>query len=248
VAEWLSRGSVRWNRGTDLSPVVMRAAADFILERDARRQGARIVGDKSPNSINDGEAVRLAHQIYPDARIVYILRDGRDAVLSHRFQAFIDAVQHLRGEDLQIMAEFKMNPDSFRGPDKSLFTEKGLREYALGWVRNLETTMEQGQSLYGEAYHYLRYEDLLENPVAEMRRLWAFLGAAVDFTGAEDVVDTTLGLNRDAAWQERQAGELAAAIPKGQSGGWREFFTQRDRKIFNDTAGQTLEKWGYVLE
>ena len=244
----VSRSSVRWNRGADLSPVVMRAAADFILERDARRQGARIVGDKSPNSINDGEAVRLAHPIYPDASIVYILRDGRDAVLSHRFQAFIEARQHLRGEDLRILAEFEKDPGSFRGQNKSLFTEKGLREYARGWVRNLETTLEQGQALYAERFHRLRYEDLLDRPLEEMRRLWAFLGAAPDFPVAGEVVRETLGLNRDAAWQEQQAADLAAAIPKGQSGGWREFFTKRDRDIFREVAGDLLGKWNYPLE
>ena len=57
VAEWLSRRSMRWNRGNDLSPVVMRAAADFILEREAAAAGAAIVGDKSPNSLNHGAAI-----------------------------------------------------------------------------------------------------------------------------------------------------------------------------------------------
>ena len=79
VAFWLARGSFRWNRGRDLSPVVMRAAADFVLEREAARAGASIVGDKSPNSINDGEAIDLPQQVYPDGKIVYIVRAGRDA-------------------------------------------------------------------------------------------------------------------------------------------------------------------------
>ncbi len=248
VAEWLQRGSVRWNRGVDLSPVVMRAAADFILEREARSHGARIVGDKSPNSINDGDAVRRTHPIYPDARIVYILRDGRDAVLSHRFQAFIDGRKHLKGEDFQILALFEKDPERFRGRDHSLFTEKGLREYARGWVRNLETTVLQGQSLFGEAFYSLRFEDLLANPMTEVVKIWTFLGSSADFTGREEAVNEVLGVNRDAAWQEQQAGELAAAIPKGQSGGWRAFFTERDRRIFHEIAGETLEKWGYPLE
>jgi hypothetical protein len=68
VGAWLARRSNRWNRGRDLAPVVLRAAADFILEREARREGKSIVGDKSPNSLLNGEAVRLAHAIYPEAR------------------------------------------------------------------------------------------------------------------------------------------------------------------------------------
>ena len=39
AAEWLSRRSNRWNRGRDLSPVVLRAASDFILEREGAQAG-----------------------------------------------------------------------------------------------------------------------------------------------------------------------------------------------------------------
>ncbi len=78
--EWLTRKSNRWNQGRDLSPLVLRAAADFIMERDAAREGKRIVGDKSPSSTIHGQAVRDMHSIYPDAKLVYIVRDGRDVL------------------------------------------------------------------------------------------------------------------------------------------------------------------------
>jgi len=76
--EWLTRKSNRWNQGGDLSPLVLRAAADFILEREAAKEGKMIVGDKSPSSTIHGQAVRDMHSIYPDAKLVYIVRDGRD--------------------------------------------------------------------------------------------------------------------------------------------------------------------------
>ena len=126
VAAWLGRGSNRWNRGRDLSPVVLRAVADFILERDARREGKRIVGDKSPSSLLDGRAVQLAHQVYPDARLTYIVRDGRDAVISHRFQTFIEFPERLSREDAQIRASFVQNPEPFLRGERSIFSEQGL--------------------------------------------------------------------------------------------------------------------------
>ena len=88
VEKWLSQKSNRWNRGKDLSPVVLRAAADFILERDAHAAGKRIVGDKSPSSVFHGAAVRNMAAVYPDGRLINIVRDGRDTALSHRFQGF----------------------------------------------------------------------------------------------------------------------------------------------------------------
>ena len=75
--EWLTRKSNRWNQGRDLSPLVLRATADFILERDAAKERKTIVGDKSPSSTIHGQAVRDMHAVYPDAKLVYIVRDGR---------------------------------------------------------------------------------------------------------------------------------------------------------------------------
>src|SRR6266498_3211393 len=66
--EWLKRKSNRWNQGRYLSPLVLRATADFIMERDAAKAGKRIVGDKSPSSTIHRQAVRDLHAIYPDAK------------------------------------------------------------------------------------------------------------------------------------------------------------------------------------
>lgn len=244
VAEWLSRRSNRWNRGTDLSPVVMRAAADFILEREAAAQGAAIVGDKSPNSLNHGTAIDLTYRIYPDAKLIYIVRDGRDATLSHRFQAFIDGTAHLNKADWRIREAFGNDPESFRTPEKSLFTEKGIRSYAEKWVENIHTSTQRGEALYGDSFFSLRYEDLMADPVVMLDRIWAFLGAPA-FENQAEAVMGVLNFNRDARWQESQAGTFADRIPKGRSGSWREFFSVRDIEIFERVAGDVLEQWGY---
>jgi hypothetical protein len=82
---WLARRSNRWNRGKDLTPVALRAMSDYILEREARKEGAKVVGDKSPNVLLNGDAVDEMHTFYPDGHLIYIVRDGRDTLISHRF-------------------------------------------------------------------------------------------------------------------------------------------------------------------
>jgi hypothetical protein len=245
VAAWLGRGSNRWNRGRDLSPVVLRAVADFILERDARHVGKRIVGDKSPSSLLDGEAVRLARQVYPDARLIYIVRDGRDAVISHRFQAFVEFPERLSKKDLDIRAEFIQNPDPFLKGERSIFTEQGLRRAAEGWVRNVVETEQEGKKLYGEQYCSLRYEDMLKQPWEEMSRLWAFLGASPPTLELRQALDAEMKQNPDSEWQQQKAQDIARALRKGRQGTWRELFTPRDREIFDQIAGETLKTWGY---
>ena len=146
VGAWLSRGSNRWNHGKDLSPIVLRVVADYILEREARMEGKRIVGDKSPSSLLDGEAVRLLHKVYPDSRLIYIVRDGRDTVLSHRFQAFIEFPERLTKEDQRIRSEFIKEPEPFLRGERSIFSPQALHRSAEGWVRNLSETDHSGTS------------------------------------------------------------------------------------------------------
>ncbi len=245
VRAWLSRRSNRWNRGRDLSPVVLRTVADFIMERDARKEGKYIVGDKSPNSLLNGDAVRLMQKIYPEARLIYIVRDGRDALISHRFQNFIDAPQHLSREDLEIREAFSRQPSVFLGGQRSLFSEKGFRRAVEGWIQNVQETDQLGKQYYGERYVALRYEDLLKGPWDAMSRLWVFLGADVTQKGLREALDKELQQNPDADWQRQKAGDLVESLNKGKQGSWRDLFTENDRKVFKAIGGQTLITWGY---
>jgi hypothetical protein len=248
VGAWLSRRSNRWNQGRDMSPLVLRAASDFIMERDARRVGKAglgcVVGDKSPSSLLDGQAVRLMVKVYPDARLVYIIRDGRDAILSHRFQAFIDTHQLLSDEDLRIRQEFTNNPEQYLSSQRSIFTEKGLREEAQGWVKNVVETNDVAQDLLGDRYFVLQYEHLLQDPSNQMRRLWSFLGVDPASVSTE-MLDAEMAQNPDADWQLQKAGDIVSVLKKGKRGSWREILTPRDQQLFWEIAGETLTAWGY---
>lgn len=245
VGDWLKRANNRWNRGRDLSPVVLRAAADIILEREAHREKKSIVGDKSPSSLLDGDAVRLLYKVYPDARLIYIIRDGRDTVLSHRFQNFIEFPQFLTKEDSRIRAEFARNPDPFLAGERSIFTAKGIQQAAEGWARNVQETDQLGQAMYGEHYLCLRYEDLLDHPVKELERIWAFLSAEPADESVWAGVDAELRQNLDVTWQTQKSGEIARSLQKGKHGSWQTIFTPRDRQVFQEIAGDVLSVWGY---
>jgi hypothetical protein len=243
---WLTRRSNRWNRGRDLSPVMLRAAVEYVMEREARQENARIVGDKSPNALLNGEAVRRMHKIFPDGKLIFIVRDGRDAAISHRFQTFIDAQVHLSKQDWTIRAEFERDPDPFMRGERSIFTHQGIRRAAQSWVANLIETDQQGQQLFGST-HYIsvRYEDLVKMPWEQMRRLWAFLGADISLPDLQTVLTQEMGSNPDAKWQQQKAGELVEPLKKGKSGSWQDLFTERDRTMFKEIAGDLLIEWGY---
>lgn len=248
VEKWLSHHSNRWNRGTDLSPVVLRAAADFILEREAHKAGKRIVGDKSPSSIFHGLAVRNMAAVYPDGRLINIIRDGRDTALSHRFQSFVDRQENLSGEDRRIRAEFIKDPQPFLNGRRSLFTEKEMLEIAGSWVKNVTETESEGRRLFGDHFYQLRYEDLMSKPWDEMCKIWRFLGASEASSSLHEAVKAELANNPDKEWQNEKSGDLAQYIPKGQQGSWQNMFTTRDKVLYKQVAGDLLIKWGYATD
>ena len=243
--EWLTRKSNRWNDGKDLSPLVLRATADFIMERDAAREGKNIVGDKSPSSNIHGQAVRDMHAVYPDAKLVYIVRDGRDVLISERFRNFVEESKFLTSEDKQIIEGLRKDQTPFTNGTRSIFTESFIRRVAKGWVMNLQETEDEAKKLYGKNYFGMRYEDLLATPFEELSKLWKFLGVKKIDKSLVKKIQVELKSNPDEEWQAKRNKGIASFLPKGQAGNWSRLFTEKDKFIFKEVAGEMLIKWKY---
>ena len=243
--EWLTRKSNRWNQGRDLSPLVLRATADFILERDAAREGKMIVGDKSPSSMIHGQAVRDMHAVYPDAKMVCIVRDGRDVLISERFRNFVEESKFLTSEDKRIMADLRLDPAPFSDGRRSIFTETFIRRVAKGWVTNLKETEDEGRRLFDNGYFGMRYEDLLNQPFNEMSKLWNFLGVKSIDPALDQTLRDEMTSNPDEEWQSKRNEDIASFLPKGQAGNWTRLFTEKDKAVFKEVAGEMLIRWKY---
>jgi hypothetical protein len=245
IEEWLTRKSNRWNHGRDLSPLVLRASADFIMERDAAREGKRIVGDKSPSSVIHGQVVRDMHSVYPDAKIVNIVRDGRDVLISERFRNFVEESKFLTSEDKRIISDLKTDPAPFSDGRRSIFTETSIRNIAKRWVDDLNEIDSECKRLYDGKYISLRYEDMLSQPFIELSRLWKFLDVKKINKALEKQLLAEMSSNPDEEWQAKRNEGIASFLPKGQAGNWQRLFTARDKALFKEIAGDVLVKWGY---
>lgn len=246
--EWLTRKSNRWNQGGDLSALVLRASADFILERDAAREGKMIVGDKSPSSTIHGQAVRDMNAVYPDAKLVYIVRDGRDVLISERFRNFVEESKFLNKEDKRIIEDLRKDQNQFTNGTRSIFTESVMRRVAKGWAANLNEIESEGRRLYGDQYLGIRYEDLLANPFEEMSRVWNFLGVKNVEGSLVEQIKAEMSSNPDEQWQAKRNEGIASFLPKGQAGNWSRLFTEKDKAVFKESAGEMLIKWGYETD
>jgi len=244
--EWLGRRSNQWAFEQDLTTPIIRVVCDYIMEREANRLGKRIVGDKSPDSSPD-VAVPILKCVYPDARLIHIVRDGRDAVLSRRFQLFIDAPGVLDPADLEIRDLLQRNRDRFGRGKQSIFTSSWLEKSAMNWAHNVHNTDASAQELFGERYFTLRFEDLISDPVIWMEQVWSFLEASPTIEEVKVEIHEEMKRNPAVEWQESKAIEFVRHLRRGEPGAWRDMFTIEDKHLFERYAGEELTAWGYEV-
>jgi len=245
IEEWLTRKSNRWNQNKDLSPLVLRTTADFMMEREAIRENKNIVGDKSPSSNIHAQAVRDMHAIYPDAKIIYIVRDGRDVLISERFRNFVEESKFLTQEDKRIISDLKTDSAAFTNGSRSIFTESFICNIAKRWADDVNEIDSEAKKLYKKNYLSLRYEDLLENPFDEMSKLWKFLNVKKIDKSLSNKIKAEMKSNPDEAWQAERNEGIASFLPKGQAGNWNRLFIEKDKSIFKEIAGDVLIKCKY---
>jgi Sulfotransferase family len=134
----------------DGAPFVELVTALF--DEFARRHQKPLAGDKSPGYVR---YLALLHEMWPRARFVHIVRDGRDVFLSVR--------------------------DWGKGAARfSTYANEPALTVARWWEWYVRLGREAGALLGPDRYHELSYESLVAQPDLQVARLCDFLGLPVD--------------------------------------------------------------------
>jgi hypothetical protein len=126
----------------------------------------------------------------------------------------------------------------------SVFAGNSLARMAAEWAARVGRTVEDGPALLGENYAEVRYEDLLARPEAEVRRLLEFLGADTD-DGTVRCCVNAASFEKLSRGRERGEEDPSSFFRKGVAGDWRNTFTEQDRRVFEQAAGDLLARLGY---
>jgi hypothetical protein len=124
------------------------------------------------------------------------------------------------------------------------FTEEWLRQAARHWRLLVGRAVEDGPALLGSDYIEVRYEDLLERPNEEVKRLLGFLGVDTDERLVEHCVSSA-SFEKLSRGRERGQEDPSSFYRKGVAGDWRTHFTEEDRRVFKEEAGELLIRLGY---
>lgn len=245
---WVERSV--WTREDDPEEHLdnlMRLATNYFLTQKLARTGKRIVGDKTPTP--NPEIIQEISKVYPEARVIHIIRDGRDQAVSmmhHKWNRSRDlgGVQNLGPEEIAKRDAYREDPRKVLETEEGIFTDAGLRKAAKLWRTRVEQTMKEGPALLGENYVEVTYEDLLERPDEETQRLLKFLGA----DASEKVVRRCVkaaSFEKKAGGRKRGEEQATSGVRKGIAGDWRNVFTEHNKKIYKKVAGDLLVELGY---
>src|ERR687889_1134493 len=245
---WVERSV--WAREGDparhLDNLTRLATEHFLLGR-LGETNKKLVGDKSPLLSED--FIQEVSRIYPEAKVIHIMRDGRDqavSMLHHVWNRSTDqgGVQTLKPGEFERREIYRKDPQRLLLTGEGMFTEERLRGAARSWNERVGKTAEDGPALLGPNYTEVRYEDLLERPDEEVARLAGFLGADTREKAVQQAVGSA-SFSKLSKGRERGKEDISSFYRKGVAGDWTNYFTERDKEIYKEEAGEILIRVGY---
>jgi len=184
--------------------------------------GTSLIGDKTPASVYH---INFLHRVFPQAKFVNIVRDGRDTMVS----VFADAHRAARSSDSTADID-------------SLLSEKA-EVYAQRWVKALECA-EEFSSLHPGAMYTVRYEDLKSDFAAAFAGVLHFLKInASEKAIAKCQVETSF--KRLSAGREPGQEDPNSFVRKGIVGDWRTNLAPQYIDIFSAVGADWIERMGY---
>jgi hypothetical protein len=200
-----------------LTPGERPAYADFvgrIFDRFGEARAKSLVGDKTPNYVRQ---VHVLHALWPRARFVHLIRDGRDVCLS------VLAWKRKAARTAELFPTW---------------TEDPVTTAALCWERDVRHGRNKGRPLGPALYHEIRYETLVHRPADETRDLCSFLGVPYEAGMLEFHQGRTVhepGLSPKESW---------LPITPGLRD-WKTQMPPSDVERFEAAAGDLLDELGY---
>ena len=172
--------------------------------------------------------INFLSNAFPDAQFIHIIRDGRDAALSHSKKPWLQAAKSESGSfepgghRVGAYARFWVEPEQIR----EFETTSDIHRCIWAWHRHTTNALEAASRLSSDRYHELRYESLVLNPADEADHLLDFLG----------ITDS----------QSRRLFHQAVAKAKPNSiGQWQRELSDEQLQQIDKEAGQLLRQLNY---
>lgn len=191
------------------------------IMRAGKSREARIVGEKTPENVR---FFGLLLSLFPGARFLHMVRDGRDCAVSAWFH--------------------NARVDPAFNETKHLDFSKYLEMYAGMWAKGVESGFGFCLANPGRCFT-VRYEDMLRIPHEALRQILGFLGADNDPETVAACVTRT-SFESMSGGRPRGEEDRGSFLRRGTPGDWRNHLTPEMDEAFLKIAGPMMTRLGYT--
>lgn len=177
------------------------------------QQKKLLSGEKTPDYCRQ---IPILHGLFPNARFVHIIRDGRNTALSTLNWA-----------------------TASKGPGKwPLWNEDPVGTCALWWRWQAGKGQHDGNLVDKQRFYQVRYEDLVEAPELQLQAIAEFL----DIPYSDSMANYHTGKTRHSPGLSAKKAWLP---PVKNLRDWRKDMSAEDTGVFEGIAGKLLRENGY---
>lgn len=188
------------------------------------KEGAEYFSEKTTANIYVADTLL---DLFPDSKFIYVYRDGRDVVSSHK----------------QVNLRYKQN-------NKPAFTKNVVPYISMYWrdVTSLAHKLKSNPK-YSNRVFALRYEALVTNPEDVLKKLMDFIGEPLEAKQLDPSAFSSDALKMnvvDNIWYNEKM--FTQKINTGNIGKWREDLNVIDKFIVNILLAYRLQQEGYKVK
>ena len=208
-----------------------KSFANFLCHFASGRTGKNVIVDKiTPYPGTAEYVVEEIRRIFPESRIIQLVRDGRDVLTSGTFDWLLKDAEGTDRHDFYFKPVPGMRLNRF-------FDSKVILKWASNWAETIDLFENDPPAVQ------ITYEEMKEDMPATLMRVFEALGVEASDKIAEQCAA--------ASTFERMSGrppgqeDPTAKARKGVAGDWKNYFTLADGELFDALAGEQMKKMGY---
>jgi glycosyltransferase involved in cell wall biosynthesis len=238
LKQWAMRPFNNWSLEIEKEILyINKLIIQFYFQMEAHQTGLQVIGDKSP-SYQLNEMATL----FPDAKVIHIIRDGRDVAVSMAFHRSKETERYITKRMMKELDNHIKIINS--GESIKELPNQFIANIAKTWTEEVSICREHGKRYFNENYMEIKYEDLHLSPITVIRELFRLL----EVNSGNDVIEHCIKKAEFKVMSGgREKGQLnnKSFFRKGIIGDWKNVLNDKNLACFYSTAGFLLKRLKY---
>ena len=208
-----------------------KSFVNFLCHFASGRTGKKVIVDKiTPYPGTAQFVVDEIKRLFPDSKIIHLVRDGRDVLTSGTFDWLLKDAEGTERH------EFYVNPIPGMRLER-FFDAKVIKKWAANWNETIDIFADEDPA------GRVTYEEMKDDMPEALKKVFEALGVESTNEIAEKCTEESTF--------ERMSGrppgqeEVTAKARKGIAGDWKNYFTLPDGELFDALAGEQMAAMGY---